>query len=90
MVRFGAWLLRPFGVSLDYTERTPRKSVRRHQDEVLYQEVLPGAIYLTPIHWYKIANMATEVGGGSRFLGKPYHRKGRLTYGVYGSDTSTA
>ena len=26
MVRFGAWLLRPFGVSLDYAERTPRKS----------------------------------------------------------------
>lgn len=31
-----------------------------------------GFDYLTPILWYKIANMATEVGGASRFLGKPY------------------
>ncbi len=31
-----------------------------------------GFDYLTPIHWYKIANMATEVGGAARFLGKPY------------------
>jgi site-specific DNA-methyltransferase (adenine-specific) len=31
-----------------------------------------GFDYLTPIHWYKIANMATEVGGSARFLGKPY------------------
>jgi len=27
---------------------------------------------LTPIFWYKIANMATEVEGSSYFLGKPY------------------
>lgn len=31
-----------------------------------------GFDYLTPIHWFKIANMATEVGGSARFLGKPY------------------
>lgn len=31
-----------------------------------------GFDYLTPILWAKIANMTTEVGGGSRFLGKPY------------------
>lgn len=31
-----------------------------------------GFDYLTPIHWCKIANMATEVGGSARFLGKPY------------------
>ena len=27
---------------------------------------------LAPIFWYKIANMVTEVNGGSYFLGKPY------------------
>jgi excisionase family DNA binding protein len=31
-----------------------------------------GFDYLTPILWSKIANMATEVGGSARFLGKPY------------------
>ncbi len=31
-----------------------------------------GFDYLTPILWAKIANMATEVGGSARFLGKPY------------------
>lgn len=31
-----------------------------------------GFDYLTPIYWSKIANMATEVGGAARFLGKPY------------------
>jgi len=31
-----------------------------------------GFDYLTPIYWSKIANMATEVGGNARFLGKPY------------------
>ena len=46
MVRFGVWLLRPFGVSLDYAKRTPWESVRRHLDEVLYQEFYAGAIYL--------------------------------------------
>ena len=38
MIRFGSWLLRPFGVSPDYAKRTPWESVRRHLDEVLYQE----------------------------------------------------
>ena len=46
MVRFGAWLLRPFGVSPGYAERTPWESVRRHLDEVRYQEFYAGAIYL--------------------------------------------
>ena len=46
MVRFGAWFLRPFGVSPDYAKRTPWVSVRRHLDEVLYQEFYAGAIYL--------------------------------------------
>ena len=46
MVRFGAWFLRPFGVSPAYAERTPWESVRRHLDEVLYEEFYAGAIYL--------------------------------------------
>ena len=46
MVRFGAWPLRPFGVSPAYAERTPWESVKRHLDEVLYQEFYAGAIYL--------------------------------------------
>ena len=46
MIRFGAWLLRPFGVRPDYAKRTPWVSVRRHLDEVLYQEFYAGAIYL--------------------------------------------
>ncbi len=46
MIRFGSWLLRPFGVSPDYAKRTPWESVRRHLDEVLYQEFYLGAIYL--------------------------------------------
>ncbi len=46
MVRFGAWFLRPFGVSPDYAKRTPWVSVRRHMDEVLYREFYAGAIYL--------------------------------------------
>lgn len=35
-----------------------------------------GFDYLTPILWSKIANMATEVGGSARFLGKPYEPNG--------------
>ena len=46
IVRFGAWLNRPFGVSPDYAERTPWKSVRRHLDEVFYEEFFAGAFYL--------------------------------------------
>ena len=46
MVRCGSWLLRPFGVSPAYAERTPWESVRRHLDEVLYQEFYAGTIYL--------------------------------------------
>lgn len=35
-----------------------------------------GFDYLTPILWSKIANTSTEVGGSSRFLGKPYEPNG--------------
>ena len=46
VVRFGSWLLRPFGVSSGYAERTPWESVRQHLDDVLYKEFYAGAIYL--------------------------------------------
>lgn len=35
-----------------------------------------GFDYLTPILWAKIANATTEVGGATRFLGKPYEPNG--------------
>lgn len=35
-----------------------------------------GFDYLTPILWSKIANATTEVGGSTRFLGKPYEPNG--------------
>lgn len=35
-----------------------------------------GFDYLTPILWSKIANANTEVGGPTRFLGKPYEPNG--------------
>lgn len=40
--------------------------------DIAKQCVEIGFDYLTPIYWSKIANMATEVGGSARFLGKPY------------------
>ena len=46
MIRFGAWLNHPFGVSLDYAERTPWESMSRHLDQVSYQEFYGGALYL--------------------------------------------
>ena len=46
MIRVGARLNCPFGVSHDYAERTPWKSVRRHLDEVLYEEFYAGCLYL--------------------------------------------
>lgn len=54
-----------------------RRSVGRHHVLPLHADISLqcrqlGFDYLTPILWSKIANMSTEVGGGSRFLGKPY------------------
>lgn len=47
LIRFGAWLNKPFGVSLDYAQWRPRVSVRRHLKEVLYKEYYFGALYLS-------------------------------------------
>lgn len=54
-----------------------RKQAGRHHVIPLHADISVrcrelGFDYLTPILWSKIANMATEVGGSARFLGKPY------------------
>ena len=54
-----------------------RKQAGRHfviplHADIARECVSLGFDYLTPIYWSKIANMATEVGGSARFLGKPY------------------
>lgn len=54
-----------------------RKQAGRHFVIPLHADIARECVeigfdYLTPIYWSKIANMATEVGGGARFLGKPY------------------
>jgi len=54
-----------------------RKQAGRHFVIPLHADVARACIeigfdYLTPIYWSKIANLATEVGGSARFLGKPY------------------
>ena len=46
LIRLGAWLNHPFGVSRDYAERTPWESMSRHLDLVSYQEFYAGALYL--------------------------------------------
>lgn len=54
-----------------------RRDAGRHHVIPLHADIATrcrkiGFDYLTPILWSKIANMATEVGGSARFLGKPY------------------
>lgn len=54
-----------------------RREAGRHHVIPLHADIASrcraiGFDYLTPIFWSKIANMATEVGGSARFLGKPY------------------
>jgi demethylmenaquinone methyltransferase/2-methoxy-6-polyprenyl-1,4-benzoquinol methylase len=46
LVRFAAWLNRPFGVTVDLGERHPWESMRRHLANVQYREYYFGAIYL--------------------------------------------
>ncbi len=47
LVRFGAWLNKPYGVSLDLADRHPWESVRRHLREVEFKEFYFGAAYLS-------------------------------------------
>jgi len=47
LVRFAAWINRPFGVSLELAERHPWESVRRYLREVEFREYYFGALYLS-------------------------------------------
>ena len=54
-----------------------RRAAGRHRVIPLHADITRGCIAagfdnLTPIFWYKIANLQTEVNGASYFLGKPY------------------
>ncbi|MGE5249389.1 MAG: class I SAM-dependent methyltransferase [Bacteroidota bacterium] len=46
LVRFAAWLNKPYGVSLDLADRHPWESIRRHLTETEYQVYGFGALYL--------------------------------------------
>lgn len=46
LVRFAAWLNKPFGVSLDLADRHPWESIRRYLTETEYREYYFGALYL--------------------------------------------
>lgn len=46
LVRFAAWLNRPFGVSLELADRHPWESIRRCLTETEYKEYYFGALYL--------------------------------------------
>jgi demethylmenaquinone methyltransferase/2-methoxy-6-polyprenyl-1,4-benzoquinol methylase len=47
MVRFTAWINRPFGVSVDFADRHPWESIARHLDEVRFREYYGGYLYLS-------------------------------------------
>jgi len=47
LVRFAAWINRPYGVSLDVADRHPWESVRRHLRELRFEEFFSGALYLS-------------------------------------------
>jgi ubiquinone/menaquinone biosynthesis C-methylase UbiE len=47
LVRFAAWVNRPFGVTLDLAVRHPWESVRRHLQQVEFREYYAGALYLS-------------------------------------------
>lgn len=58
-----------------------RREAGRHHVIPLHADIAVrcraiGFDYLTPILWSKIANATTEVGGSTRFLGKPYEPNG--------------
>jgi len=46
LVRFFAWLNKPFGVSLDLADRHPWESLAAHLDVAAYREYFGGALYL--------------------------------------------
>ena len=46
LVRFAAWLNKPYGVSLELENRHPWESVNRHLTPILFREYYAGALYL--------------------------------------------
>lgn len=46
LVRFAAWLNRPFGVTLDLAERHPWEALARHLPVARFDEYFSGAVYL--------------------------------------------
>ena len=47
LVRFAAWLNKPFGVSLELADRHPWESIRQYLTEVEFREYYFGALYLS-------------------------------------------
>lgn len=47
LVRFAAWLNKPYGVSLDLADRHPWESIRRHAREVVFRELYFGLLFLS-------------------------------------------
>ena len=47
VIRFAAWLNKPYGVSLELADRKPMESVRRYLKEVTYREYYHGVLYLS-------------------------------------------
>jgi ubiquinone/menaquinone biosynthesis C-methylase UbiE len=47
LVRFAAWLNKPFGVSLELADRHPWESIRKYLAEVEFHEYYFGALYLS-------------------------------------------
>lgn len=47
LVRFAAWLNKPYGVSLDLADRHPWESIRENLQEVIFREFYFGALYLS-------------------------------------------
>lgn len=47
LIRFAAWLNKPYGVSLELAARKPMESVRRYLKEVKYREYYHGVLYLS-------------------------------------------
>jgi demethylmenaquinone methyltransferase/2-methoxy-6-polyprenyl-1,4-benzoquinol methylase len=47
LVRFAAWLNKPYGVSLELTSRHPWESINRYLSVIEYREYYHGVLYLS-------------------------------------------
>jgi len=59
MIRFTAWINRPFGVSVECTDRHPWESLKQYLQEVSFREYYFGYLYL----------LVGEATGGLAYLG---------------------